>query len=180
MEIPKLYINLNNCLIDLQNNQKNQNAQVGRCRDYYNCVHVNSHLVEQYQKLSPEISRNFVNQHFDINTLSHNFQRLETIDLKIRDLQHTMPEIRKYMKTDAANIEVVMQQYVNDLHFDLMDETEDWIDNIIHEFERIKQERIDKIEKWKSAGKAILKYAAIVIGFFFTFLWRMINGKKND
>ena len=177
MEIIKLYINLNNSLIDLQKNQKHQNAKTNQCNDYFNCVKNNSYLVEQYKKLSPEITRNFVNQHFDINTLSNNFNRLETIDTKIRDLQRSMPEISKYMKTESANIESLKRQYANDLHFGLMNEAEDWIDSILHELERIKQERIDKKEKWKSAGKAIFKYAAMGIVFFFTFLWRMVNKK---
>jgi len=180
MEITKLYIDLNNCLIDLQNNQKHQNAQASRCDDYYNCVHRNAHLVGQYKKLEPEIARNFVRQQFDVNTLSSDFKRLESIDVKLRDLQRTMPEIRKYMKTEAENIELGIQPFADNLNFERMDETEDWIDGIIYELERIKQERKDNIERWKSAGITILKYAGIVIVFFFTFLWRMINSGNND
>jgi DNA repair ATPase RecN len=179
MEIQKLYINLNSCLIDLQNNQKHQNAQLSRCNDYYNCVRINSHLVEQYKRLSPEISRNFDNQHFDINALSQNFKQIEAINIKIHDLQHAMPEIRKYLNTEAENIELERQQLATDLHFKLMDETEEWIDSVLYELDRKKQERINRIEKWKSAGKAILKFIGKVVGFFFTLLWRMINGKEE-
>ena len=177
MEIINLYVNLNACFIEMQNNQKHQKAQVGRCDDYYNCVQSYSHLVEQYKSLSPEISRNFVSQRFDVNTLSHNFVRLETIDLKIRDLQHKMPEIRKYMIKEATNIESVVRQFDNDLLFERMDEAETWIDSILHELERIKLDRINKSERWKSAIKAIFKFAAAVIVAFFSFLWKMINKK---
>ena len=178
MEIIKLYIDLNNCLIDLHNNKKHQNAQASRCDDYYNCVHRNAHLVGQYKKLEPEISRNFVRKQFDVNKLSSDFERLENINSKIQDLQRSMPEIRKYMTTEAANIELTMKQFANDLNFAQMDDAEEWIDGVFYELERIKQERIDKKEKWKSAVMAIFKYAAIAIGFFFTFLWRIVNDKK--
>jgi len=168
MEIIKLYINLNNCKNDLQNNQKHRKTQASLCNDYYNCVQTNSHLVEQYKRLSPEISRNFINQHFDINTLSHNIERLETIDIKIRDLQNSLPEIRKYMKAETTDIELVIRQFANDLFFDQMGEAEEWIDSVIHELERRKQERIDRNEQWKSAGIAVIKNSA-------SFLWRTIN-----
>ena len=177
MEIIKLYINLNTCLVDLQNNQNQQNVLADQCDDYFNCVKRNSHLIEQYKSLSPEILNNFVNQDFDINELSLNFERFEAIDLKIRKLLYFMPEIRNYMKTESANIELEVQHLANDLNFEQMDDAEEWLDSVSYELERRKQERIDNMEKWKSAGKAVLKYAAIVIGLFFTFLWRMIDRK---
>ena len=175
MKVIKQYINLNNCLIDLQNNQKHLNEQAGRCDDYYHCVQQNVHLVEQYKRLSTEISRDFVKQHFDIDTLSHNFNRLETIDSKIRDLQHAMPEIRKYMKSESENIESGMKQMANDLNFELMEEAEEWIDGILYELAEIKQERYEKMEQWKSAGKAVVKNTASAIGTVSSFLWRTIN-----
>ena len=177
MEIRNLYINLNACLIDLQNNQRQQKMQAGRCDDYFNCVQTNAHLIDQHERLSPEISRDFVNQHFDLNTLSSNFKRIETTDLKIRDLQHNMPEIRKFLKTQAQNIELGLQQIASNLNFEQLDEAEEWIDSVFNELERIKQERIDKREQWKSTGKAVVKNTANAIGAVSSFLWKMTNQK---
>ena len=175
MEITNLYINLNNCLIDLQNNQKQQKTQIGRCNDYFSCVQINSYLVEQYKSLPHEICRNIANQRFDINSLSNNFKRLETIDFKIRDLQNKTPEIKKYFKQEAGNIEMTLHQFANDLSFDQLNEAEEWVDSVFYELERRKQERIDKMEQWKSAFKSIFKYAGIAIVAVFAFLWRMVN-----
>jgi len=170
MEIIKLYINLNACKIDLQNNQKHQRAKTGRCKDYYNCVQANAHLVEQNKRLSPEICSNLFNQHFDVQTLTNNFKQLETIGSKICDLKRSMPEIRKYMKTESGNIESGIQQIENNLNFELMDEAESWIDSVSSELERLKQEHIEKIEQWKSTGRAVVKNTA-------TFFWNVINQK---
>ena len=177
MEIIKLYYNLSTCQIDLQNNQKHRKAQTNRCADYYNCALVNTHLVEQYQNLSSEISQNILNQHFDTNELSNNFRKVETISSKIRDLQRSMPEIRKYIKKEAQNIELGVQQIANNLDFELMDEAEEWIDSVFCELERLKQERIEKIEHWKSTGKAVVKNTATAVGAVSSFLWKAINQK---
>ena len=168
MEIRKFYIDLSACQIDLQNNQKHQKAQTRLCNEYFNCVQINSELIEQYKSLTTEISRNFVTQEFDADTLAKNFKRLKTIDFKIRDLQNSMPEIRKYLKAESTDIEIVIQQFANDMYFDQMDEAEEWIDSVLHELERRKQERIDNIEQWKSTGRAVLKNSA-------NFLWRTIS-----
>ena len=168
MDIRNLYIDLSACIIDLQTNQKHQKAQARRCNDYYNCVQNNSCLVERYKRLLPEISQDFVNQSFDVIALSHNFEHLETIDLKIRDLQSSMPEIKKYLKTESTEIGLVIQQFANDLHFDQMDEAEEWIDSVLNELDRRKQERFDTIEQWKSTGRAVLKNSA-------NFLWKTIS-----
>ena len=168
MEIIKLYINMNSSLIELRDNQKRKKALATNCTDYYNCVQANSRLVEQYKTLSPEISHIFVHQRFDVNTLKQNFEQLEAIDLKIRELQRKMPEIQKYLKTDSANIESVIRQFVNDLYFDQMDEVEEWIDSVFNELTRRIQERIDRNERWKSTGKAVIKNSA-------NFLWKTVN-----
>lgn len=177
MKITQLYNNLNAHLIDLQDNQERKQVQVDQCNDYFYCVKRNSHLVDQYKMLSNEISQNFIYQHFDTNTLSFNFKRLETIDSKIHDLQSSLPDIRRYMKNESGTIEQGMLQYANDLNFERMNDTEQWIDSILYDLERIKQERRDNIEKWKSVGKAIIKFVAVAVGSVFKFFWKMINNK---
>jgi len=164
MEIVKLYIELNKCQIDLENNQKQKNVQNKQCNDYFDCVQNNSHLIERYERLLHEISRDFVHQRFDVNTLSHNFERLEIIDSKIRDLQNSMSEIRKFMKSESSDIESTMRQFFNDLYFDQMDEAEEWIDSVFLELARRKQERVENLEQFKSAGRAVA-----------SFLWKTIS-----